>query len=68
MITPILVLVGILVLVIGGCVCVFLAARGNAPRWVRAVSTVTLTVGELTRIASRSSGRSGSSGQSGDDG
>lgn len=56
MITLTLVLVAVLVLVIGGCVCVFLAARGDAPRWVRAVSTATLALGELTRIANRGSG------------
>ncbi|MER6285015.1 hypothetical protein [Streptomyces sviceus] len=42
----------ILVLTIGGCVCVWWAARGG-PRWTRAVAAATLTAGELTRRASR---------------
>lgn len=42
----------ILVLTIGGCVCVWWAARGG-PRWTRAVSAATLAAGELTRRASR---------------
>ncbi|MDT0611192.1 hypothetical protein [Streptomyces lancefieldiae] len=50
------VLSGILVLVVGGCVCVVWAARGG-PRWVRGVAAVTLAVGELVRGA-KSSGRS----------
>ncbi|MEU6804092.1 hypothetical protein [Streptomyces neyagawaensis] len=45
----VLILSGVLVLVIGGCVCVFWAARGG-PRWVRAVATATLAVGELLRV------------------
>ncbi|MDG9723117.1 MULTISPECIES: hypothetical protein [unclassified Streptomyces] len=56
----VLVLSGVLVLVVGGCVCVVWAARGG-PRWVRAVSAVTLAAGELAR-ASKSSGRRGSGG------
>ncbi|MFJ7041993.1 hypothetical protein CTU88_19580 [Streptomyces sp. JV178] len=45
----VLILAGVLVLVVGGCVCVFWAARGG-PRWVRAVATGTLAVGELLRV------------------
>ncbi|MDG5801528.1 hypothetical protein P9869_02375 [Streptomyces ossamyceticus] len=45
----VLILSGVLALVIGGCVCVFWAARGG-PRWVRAVATATLAVGELLRV------------------
>jgi hypothetical protein len=45
----VLILSGVLVLVIGGCACVFWAARGG-PRWVRAVATGTLAAGELLRI------------------
>ncbi|MER7053605.1 MULTISPECIES: hypothetical protein [unclassified Streptomyces] len=56
----VLVLSGVLVLVVGGCVCVVWAARGG-PRWVRAVSAVTLAAGELAR-GSKSSGRRGSGG------
>ncbi|MFF6954450.1 hypothetical protein ACFZAD_38260 [Streptomyces iakyrus] len=51
-------------LVIGGCVCVFWEARGDAPRWARGVSKATLLGGELVRSASRNS-RSQKSG--GDD-
>ncbi|MFJ8146408.1 hypothetical protein ACIQ6R_15255 [Streptomyces sp. NPDC096048] len=56
----VLVLSGVLVLVVGGCVCVVWAARGG-PRWVRAVSAVTLAVGELART-SKSAGRRGGGG------
>ncbi|MGR3932968.1 hypothetical protein [Streptomyces sp. BRA346] len=63
----VLLLVGVLVLVVGGCVCVFWAARGDSPRWVRGVSRVTLAVSEVASAASKRSNRS--SGQnSGDDG
>ncbi|MFE3852642.1 hypothetical protein ACFXPN_16035 [Streptomyces griseorubiginosus] len=47
-----LALSGVLVLTIGGCVCVWWAARGG-PRWTRAVSAATLATGELARRASR---------------
>ncbi|MFF7279381.1 hypothetical protein [Streptomyces griseorubiginosus] len=47
-----LALSGILVLTIGGCVCVWWAARGG-PRWTRAVSAATLATGELARRAGR---------------
>ncbi|MEU9288110.1 hypothetical protein AB0D57_26260 [Streptomyces sp. NPDC048275] len=50
----IVVLLGVLLLVIGGCVCVVWAARGG-PRWVRVVATATLAAGELV---SRSNQRS----------
>ncbi|ELP71337.1 hypothetical protein ACKI1I_02255 [Streptomyces turgidiscabies] len=62
----ILVLIGILVLVAGGCVCVVWASRGG-PRWVRGVAQVTLTAGEVLRKSSRSS-RNSSGQDSGDDG
>ncbi|WP_055716986.1 hypothetical protein [Streptomyces torulosus] len=54
----VLILSGVLALVIGGCACVFWAARGG-PRWVRAVATATLAVGELLRLVDplRSSNR-----------
>ncbi|WP_128379799.1 hypothetical protein [Streptomyces cavernae] len=61
----VLVLSGVLVLAVGGCVCVLWAARGG-PRWVRAVATVTLAAGELVR-RSRSSGRSSGGNQDGSD-
>ncbi|MFG3345006.1 hypothetical protein ACGF1Z_08055 [Streptomyces sp. NPDC048018] len=57
----ILVLSGILVLAVAGCVCVVWAARGG-PRWTRGVARATLAAGELAR-------RSGTGGRrrSGDD-
>ncbi|MDQ1017074.1 hypothetical protein [Streptomyces afghaniensis] len=60
----VLVLSVVVLLVIGGCVCVFWAARGDAPRWARGVAGATLLGGELARSASRKS-RSRQSG--GDD-
>jgi len=42
------VLLGVLALVVFGCVCVVWAARGG-PGWVRAVAAVTLTAGKLVR-------------------
>lgn len=56
-------LAGVLVLTIGGCVCVVWAARGG-PRWVRGVAAVTLTLGS----AVRSGNRRGSVGSGKDDG
>ncbi|MER6563816.1 hypothetical protein ABT300_40085 [Streptomyces sp. NPDC001027] len=53
-----------LLLVIGGCVCVYWEARGDAPRWARGVAKATLLGSELARSASRGS-RSRQSG--GDD-
>ncbi|SFF41173.1 hypothetical protein [Streptomyces mirabilis] len=52
----VLVLAGLLVLVIGGCVCVVWASRGG-PRWVRGVAAVTLAVGELVRAAAKNNRR-----------
>ncbi|MFG2949865.1 hypothetical protein [Streptomyces adustus] len=46
-------LLGVLALVVGGCVCVFWAERGG-PRWARVVATVTLTLGELLDTAGKS--------------
>ncbi|MFE4819496.1 hypothetical protein ACFRFU_24320 [Streptomyces sp. NPDC056704] len=62
----VLVLAGLLVLVIGGCVCVVWASRGG-PRWVRGVAAVTLLVGELVRAFAKSNRRR-SVQQSGGDG
>jgi hypothetical protein len=53
----VLVLLGILALAVGGCVCVVWAQRGG-PRWVRVVATVTLTAGELLRRSERNRRRS----------
>ncbi|MGI5367090.1 hypothetical protein C9J60_33590 [Streptomyces sp. A244] len=60
----VLILSVVVLLVIGGCVCVYWAARGDAPRWARGVAKVTLLGSEIARSASRSS-RSQQSG--GDD-
>lgn len=63
----VLILSGVLVLVIGGCVCVVWAARGG-PRWVRGVATATLAAGELVRLT-KPAGRSGrNTNQPGDSG
>ncbi len=58
----VLILSAVVLLVIGGCVCVFWAARGDAPRWARSVARVTLLGSELAGSASRNadSRRSGS--------
>nr|WP_039933992.1 hypothetical protein [Streptomyces viridochromogenes] len=62
----VLVLLGVLVLVIGGCVCVVWAERGG-PRWVRVVAAVTRAAGELLHTA-RKAGRGSGNRSSGDDG
>ncbi|MEU6708331.1 hypothetical protein [Streptomyces wuyuanensis] len=56
-----LIVAGILVLVVGGCACVFWAARGG-PRWARVVAAVTLAVAEAVgRSGRKGVGRSGGS-------
>ncbi|WP_416984519.1 hypothetical protein [Streptomyces sp. T028] len=50
----------ILVLTVGGCVCVWWAARGG-PRWTRAIAGATLAAGSLARRISIKSNGSGSS-------
>ncbi|MFD0273901.1 hypothetical protein ACFVHB_08295 [Kitasatospora sp. NPDC127111] len=70
-----LLLLGLLVLVIGGCVCVVWADRGG-PGWVRLVANATLGAGELVRRAEknrrrrrrRSIGSGGDSGNGGGNG
>ncbi|MEU6472314.1 hypothetical protein ABZ927_03130 [Streptomyces massasporeus] len=52
----------VVLLVMGGCVCVFWAARGDAPRWARGVAKATLLGSELARSASRNSRSQQSSG------
>ncbi|MFB7370124.1 hypothetical protein ACFC0D_09810 [Streptomyces sp. NPDC056222] len=52
-----LILSGVLVLAVGGCVCVVWAARGG-PRWVRGVATVTLAAGQLVRRSGRTNSNS----------
>ncbi|MFE6818866.1 hypothetical protein [Streptomyces sp. NPDC057677] len=54
-------LAGVLVLTIGGCVCVVWAARGG-PRWVRGVAAVTLTLGSILRDSNRRRGRGSNGG------
>ncbi|MEH0469950.1 hypothetical protein ACN6K4_004973 [Streptomyces hayashii] len=49
----VLLLAGVLVLVLGGCACVWRAARGDAPRPVRAAAAATLAAGELLRRSNR---------------
>ncbi|MCM2390437.1 hypothetical protein [Streptomyces albipurpureus] len=59
------VLLGVLALVAGGCVCVVWAERGG-PRWVRAVATVTLAASEVLGLSGRSR-RRGLNGDSNND-
>ncbi|MFJ8465631.1 hypothetical protein [Streptomyces swartbergensis] len=59
----VLILSVVVLLLIGGCVCVFWAARGDAPRWARGVAKATLLGSELVRSADGSS----RSGRGGDD-
>ncbi|MGW8356906.1 hypothetical protein [Streptomyces wedmorensis] len=49
------VLIGVLALVVAGCVCVVWASRGG-PRWVRAVAAVALLGGEVARDGRRRRG------------
>jgi hypothetical protein len=56
-----LVLLGVLALVVGGCVCVVWAERGG-PRWVRAVAIMTLAAGEVVRHSERKRSRGGDDG------
>ncbi|MFE7427364.1 hypothetical protein [Streptomyces sp. NPDC057545] len=60
----VLVLVGVLALAVGGCVCVVWAARGG-PRWARGVAHVTLAAGELARRSQK--GGNGGGGRGGGD-
>ncbi|MGP3944512.1 hypothetical protein [Streptomyces sp. 6N106] len=53
----VLVLLGVLALVIGGCACVVWAERGG-PRWARVVATVTLAAGRLLRRSEKNRRRS----------
>ncbi|MCX4438681.1 hypothetical protein ABZ649_25765 [Streptomyces albidoflavus] len=54
----------VLALAVGGCVCVVWAARGG-PRWVRVVSRLTLGAAELVRHLDKNPNRNRS--VSGDD-
>jgi hypothetical protein len=62
----VLVLLGVLALTVGGCVCVVWAERGG-PRWVRAVATMTLAAGKVVRRSERNR-RPGLNGTTSDDG
>ncbi|MFJ9248507.1 hypothetical protein [Streptomyces sp. NPDC101776] len=64
--TVVLLLLGVLVLIIGGCACVVWAERGG-PRWARVVATVTLTASELLRSSDKKRRRGLNSGSQGDD-
>ncbi|MDX2678399.1 hypothetical protein PV333_18865 [Streptomyces sp. NY05-11A] len=68
----VLVLVGVLVLVLGGCACVWWTARGDAPRWARVASAATLAMGTvagaLTSKNRKSSSRNAISDSGGDSG
>ncbi|WP_030402871.1 MULTISPECIES: hypothetical protein [unclassified Streptomyces] len=50
-----LLLAAVLLLAVGGCVCVVWAARGGPP-WTRAVAAATLAAGQLVRASGRSRG------------
>ncbi|CAL9409712.1 hypothetical protein [Streptomyces sp. enrichment culture] len=64
-----LLLVFVLFAVAGGCVCVWRAARGDVPRWVRAWALATLATGELVRRSgSRRTSSSSGGGDCGDGG
>ncbi|WP_187280288.1 hypothetical protein OIE71_34140 [Streptomyces sp. NBC_01725] len=63
MIAP--VLLGVVALAVGGCVCVVWAERGG-PGWARAVAAVTLAAGKLVR-RSESNRRAGLNGTGSDD-
>lgn len=56
MIVPVVLVV--LALAVGGCVCVVWADRGG-PRWVRGVAAVTLAAGELVRRSGKGGRRRG---------
>ncbi|WP_079166263.1 hypothetical protein [Streptomyces oceani] len=45
-------LIAVLALAVGGCVCVVWAQRGG-PRWVRAVAATTFAAGKMARRSRR---------------
>jgi hypothetical protein len=59
----VIVLLGVLLLAVMGCVCVFWDARGGAPRWVRVVAVVTLMAGEILEHTKTHSRRNRDSGE-----
>lgn len=60
----VLVLVGVLLLAVFGCVCVVWAERGG-PTWVRVVAAVTVGLGKMLRSSGKKRG-GGSSSDSGE--
>ncbi|MFF2186291.1 hypothetical protein [Streptomyces sp. NPDC058155] len=63
----VLVLLGVVALAVGGCVCVVWAERGG-PRWVRAVAAMTLAAGKVVRRSESNRRRQGLNGTTSDDG
>ncbi|MFD9461414.1 hypothetical protein [Streptomyces sp. NPDC060027] len=63
----VIVLLGVLLLVVAGCVCVYRDARGGAPRWVHVVAVVTIAAGEVLSSSSKRGRSSGGGGGGGDD-
>ncbi|MET7490027.1 hypothetical protein [Streptomyces sp. NPDC005538] len=59
-------LLGVLALLIGGCACVVWAERGG-PRWARVVATITLTASELLRSSEKKRRRGPNRSDAGDD-
>ncbi|MFJ4092973.1 hypothetical protein ACIPYS_15435 [Kitasatospora sp. NPDC089913] len=55
------VLIGVLALVIGGCVCVVWADRGG-PRWTRVVAAATVGAGRMVRSYQKAQRRQVNSG------
>ncbi|MFB8235066.1 hypothetical protein ACFC58_00725 [Kitasatospora purpeofusca] len=55
------VLIGVLALVVGGCVCVVWADRGG-PRWTRAVAAATVGAGRVVRSYQKAQRRKVNSG------
>ncbi|MFD4907589.1 hypothetical protein [Kitasatospora purpeofusca] len=55
------VLIGILALVVGGCVCVVWADRGG-PRWTRAVAAATVGAGRAVRSYQKAQRRKSNNG------
>ncbi|MFE7839356.1 hypothetical protein ACFU53_25885 [Streptomyces sp. NPDC057474] len=51
----VLILSALVLLVIGGCVCVYWTARGDAPGWARGVARTTEVVSQLVLKANKNS-------------
>jgi hypothetical protein len=51
----------VILLVIGGCVCVYWTARGDAPRWARGVAKTTEVASDLV-LRANSKSRTGNNG------